>query len=249
MKILINEIKINYRVSGQGQPVILMHGWGQNIEMMSSIQDCLEHQYLVYNIDLPGFGQSEELNENLSIDGYVQILKQFIQQQEITNPILIGHSFGCRIALKYATQYQTKAMVLTGAAGIKDRYSPLYYIRVYFYKFFKLFKDVPFVKHYVLEMMNNAGSSDYRNSSANLKEVLKNAVNTDLTEILQNVKCQVLLIFGSKDQATPVWMGSIMEKLIPQAKLIVYEDMTHYAYLENKEKFCEDVHLFLKDVD
>jgi pimeloyl-ACP methyl ester carboxylesterase len=250
MEIIIDSMIINYEALGQGQPVILMHGWGQNIEMMYSIANVLKDHYRVYNIDLPGFGQSDEPPREYTIDDYTDFLESFVKDMDIVNPIIIGHSFGCRIAIKYAARKKpVKKMVLTGAAGILDKRTLWYYTKVYTFKFFKNFKDFPFLKHYVLEAMQNSGSEDYRNSSNIMKAVLRNAVNEDLTSHLKEIDCPVLLIFGSKDEATPLWMAKIMNNNIKDSKLIVYPNYTHYAYLENANVFNKDMAQFLEEGD
>jgi len=249
MEIMIDSMVIHYDMLGKGQPVIIMHGWGQNTEMMYSVVNGLDKEkYQVYNIDLPGFGQSDEPVREYTIDDYTDFLGEFIKVNQIENPILIGHSFGCRISINYAARKNpVKAMVLTGAAGIIDKRGLPYYARVYFYKFCKSFKNVPFFKHYVQEMMENSGSEDYRNSSAIMKAVLRHAVNTDLSSKLKEVDCPVLLIFGSKDEATPLWMGKQMERDMPNAKLLVYEGGSHYAYLEFAQEFNKDMNAFLEE--
>jgi len=248
MEVILDNIHIHYEEIGKGQPVIIMHGWGQNTEMMYSIVNSLDHdKYHIYNIDLPGFGQSDEPNTEYTIDDYTNFLKEFIKVNKIDNPILIGHSFGCRISINYAAQGNpVKEMVLTGAAGIKDRRGLSYYARVYFYKFSKKFINFPFLKHYVLEAMENSGSEDYRNSSATMKAVLRNAVNFDQSDMLHKVKCPVLLIFGSNDESTPVWMGKKMESEMENAKLLVYPNGSHYAYLEYIDQFSKDMNEFLE---
>lgn len=247
MELEINDIIINYEVAGEGQPVILMHGWGQNISMMQPISDYLDNKYQVYNIDLPGFGESDEPPFAYTIDNYVLMLKEFIQLNNIVDPIIIGHSFGCRIALKYSvSSTNLKALILTGAAGIIDKKSLSYYFKVYTYKFFKLFKNVWFVKHYVEDMMSRSGSSDYQNSSDVMKGVLRNAVNEDLTPILRNIETPTLLVFGSEDDATPLWMGELMNKYIKNSKLVVFQGLSHYAYYEDQTRFNNEMTLFLE---
>lgn len=248
MEIIVNNVVINYEKVGHGEPVIVMHGWDQNLEMMYSIVNNLKENYLVYNIDLPGFGQSDEPAFSYTLDDYELFLEEFIKQNKIVNPILVGHSFGCRIAIKYAIKNDNlNKLILTGAAGIKDRFSIVRAFKIYVYKFFKLFKDVPFVRHYIQEMMDNSGSEDYRNSSPIMKGVLKNTINEDLLNVLEKIKVPTLLIFGSKDDATPLWMGETMNKEIVDSKLIVYEGATHFAYLEQKDRFNKDVNDFLRD--
>lgn len=250
MEIVVNDIVINYEKIGKGKPIIVMHGWGQNLEMMYSIVNDLKENYLVYNIDLPGFGQSDEPNFAYTLDDYELFLEGFIKQNNIINPVIIAHSFGCRVAIKYAIKNKNlDKLVFTGAAGIKDRHGLLFYIKMYTYKFIKKFKDVPFIKYYIQEAMENSGSEDYRNSSTIMKEVLKNSVNENLEKVLDQIKVDTLLIYGSEDDATPLWMGEMMNKKIEKSKLIVYEGASHYAYLEQKERFNKDVNNFLKGGD
>ncbi|WP_423363825.1 alpha/beta fold hydrolase [Mycoplasma sp. P36-A1] len=250
MEVTIDNMIINYEEIGHGQPVILMHGWGQNLEMMYSIVAGLKDQYHVYNIDLPGFGHSDEPSKAYTIDDYTNFLEEFVKINNIDNPIIIGHSFGCRIAIKYAARKNpVKEMVLTGAAGLIDKKTPLYYFRVYTYKFFKIFKNVPFIKYYIQEAMDNAGSEDYKNSSPVMKGILKNAVNEDLESYLGKITCPVLLIFGSNDDATPVWMAKVMEDKMHNATLKIYQNATHYAYLENIDRFNKDMLEFLGKED
>lgn len=247
MEVNIKDMVINYEVEGQGQPVIVMHGWGQNLEMMYSVVSSLETNYKVFNIDLPGFGQSDEPPRPYSIDDYTDFLEDFVKINNIENPIIIGHSFGCRIAIKYAArQNKISKMVLTGAAGIIPKRSIFYYIRVYTYKFFKLFRNVYFIKHYIQEMMESGGSEDYRNSSPVMKEVLKLSVNEDLTPCLSKIKVPTLLVFGSEDDATPVWMGKVMNEKIEDSKLVIYDGCSHYAYLEKQSDFNNDMNDFLE---
>jgi pimeloyl-ACP methyl ester carboxylesterase len=248
VEINVNNLVINYKKSGHGQPVILMHGWGQNLEMMYTIENNLVDNYTVYNIDLPGFGYSDEPDYPYTISDYVAFLKEFIRLNKIDNPIIIAHSFGCRIALKYASENDNlDCMILTGAAGLKSKKTLLYYLRVSFYKIVKKFKNFPFIKYYIQEYMDNSGSEDYKNSSPIMKEVLKNTINEDLEPILDKVKVPTLLIFGSEDDATPLWMGEILNNKIAHSKLIVYPNASHYAYLERSEDFKNDCNQFLKE--
>lgn len=247
MELNIKNMIVNYEVEGEGQPVIVMHGWGQNLEMMYSIVNDLKSNYKVFNIDLPGFGQSDEPTTPYSIDDYADFLEEFVLKNNITNPIIVGHSFGCRVAIKYtARQNQVAKLILTGAAGIMPKRSPIYYLKVYTYKFFKLFKNVYFIKHYIREMMESGGSEDYKNSSPIMKEVLKLTVNEDLTPELSKITTPTLLVFGSNDDATPVWMGKVMNEKIADSKLIVYEGCSHFAYLERIEQFNNDMNVFLE---
>ena len=78
-EINIKDVKLNYAIKGdKGRSVILLHGWGQNMEMMDYIATFLAKHFVVYNMDLPGFGQSEEPKYAWSLDDYVEFLHEFV---------------------------------------------------------------------------------------------------------------------------------------------------------------------------
>lgn len=245
MEITIKDIKLNYEVKGEtGKSVILLHGWGQNIEMMDYIANFLADHFTVYNMDLPGFGKSDEPKTAWSVDDYVEFLKEFSDKLNIENPILIGHSFGCRIALRYAYKYPVYKMVLTGAAGIKPKRGLDYYFRVYTYKLGKLVLK-PF-KGLSEKLRSNSGSSDYKNASEVMRGTLVKAVNYDISPFLKDIKSETLLVFGEIDDATPLWMGKKMEKEMPNAALVVFEGDDHFAYFHQADRFNRVLEAFLK---
>ena len=119
----IDNIKIHYEQTGKGKDVVLLHGWGQNIEMMKPLADGLEDFCRCTIIDLPGFGESSEPLESLSIYEYTEVIEKLLKELNIVNPIIIGHSFGGRIAIIYASRNKTEKIVLFGAPCIRE-YKP-----------------------------------------------------------------------------------------------------------------------------
>ena len=103
-KIVLKNLEINYECTGDGPDVILLHGWGQNIESFRPTIDFLKDNFRVWAIDLPGFGESQEPSYGFNIYEYENILSEFIKQNNIKNPTLVGHSFGGRIAIIYASR-------------------------------------------------------------------------------------------------------------------------------------------------
>ena len=80
---------------------------------------------------------SQEPNVPWGCEDYTEFLHDFCVKNKISNPIIIAHSFGCRIAIRYAYKYEASKMVLTGVAGIKDKRSLSWYIKTYSYKLAK----------------------------------------------------------------------------------------------------------------
>ena len=104
----IDNIKIHYsfRETDSKETVVLLHGWGQNIEMMKPLVKGIDKDKQVLIVDLPGFGKSEEPKRLYTVYDYVEVLRKLFEELEITNPILVGHSFGGKISLLYASLYK-----------------------------------------------------------------------------------------------------------------------------------------------
>lgn len=226
--------KVQLSILGEGDDVILLHGWGQNAYMMKFIQDHLANRYRVMNLDLPGFGESAEPLKAWSVSEYAAFIHELAQEHQMKNPILIAHSFGARIALRYALAYPVKKMILTGAAGIKKKYTVDHYLRVYTYKLLKR-----------MHIKANLGSTDYQSASLVMRGVLVKAVNEDITSKLSQIRTETLLVWGEKDTQTPLWMGRQMEKEMPHAGLVVIKKEDHFAYFHQSLRFLRIVDAFL----
>jgi pimeloyl-ACP methyl ester carboxylesterase len=80
-----------------------------------------------------------------------------------------------------------------------------------------------------------------------MRGTLVRLVNEDLRTLLPHLHLPVLLIWGDADSETPLADGRLMERLIPDAGLVVFEGAGHYAYLEQTGRFCRIVEVFLAD--
>ena len=80
MEINISGINLNYIIKGEGSPIVVLHGWGANIDTVIPIVNILAENYKVYALDLPGFGESQEPKEVIGSFGYVEIVKEFLEE-------------------------------------------------------------------------------------------------------------------------------------------------------------------------
>lgn len=242
---LIDNININVIDKSQGKPIVLLHGWGQNIEMMDIVGRHLEEKHRIVILDFPGFGKSDEPQESWGVDEYVDCLHKILTSLDVVNPIIIGHSFGCRVAIKYANLYPVEKMVFTGAAGIKPKQSLSTKLRIRSYKASKKLVSITKSKKLELFVKSKFGSSDYKSSSEIMRQTLVKVVNEDLKPYLSNITCPVILFWGKQDDATLISDGYVMESLLKDAALIAVEG-THYAYVENLEYFVTIIKEFIK---
>ena len=124
MKVNIKGLDINYICEGQGDTVLLLHGWGSNITLFQSAIDLLKTKYRVIAMDMPGFGQSDEPKEPWCVDDYVDFVLEFLKDYEFDKITLLGHSFGGRVIIKLCSRelpFEIDKVILVDAAGVKPK--------------------------------------------------------------------------------------------------------------------------------
>lgn len=246
------DVEFNYTVEGSGsQAVILMHGWGCNHTTLASIERLLTDNFTVYNVDFPGFGDSTEPPTVWGMEQYTSIMEQLVQTEGISRPILMGHSFGGRVGIIFASRNDVAKLVLIDAAGVKPRRSLKYYFKVYSYKLYKKLLPLAVGKQRADKIIDNyrkrVGSSDYNNASPMMRRIMSNVVNEDLCHFMPSIKCPTLLVWGENDTATPVADAKKMERLIPDAGLVVFKGAGHYSFLDNPYQFAAVIRSFLSE--
>lgn len=249
--IQIGAQRIHYQQSGRGYPVVLLHGWGCDLHIFDPIVPELEQNFTVYRFDFPGFGQSPEPAAVWDTEAYGRMTEEFLRALDIRHPILIGHSFGVRVIIRMAARIAARKLIFTGGAGIPPVRPLSYYVKVYTYKTVKRLAQLPILNRLLADTMarykKKAGSADYQKASDTMRGVLVKAVNEDLRPLLSGIKTPTLLIWGDQDTATPLRDGQTMEKLIPDAGLVVLKGGTHYAFLEQAPRFLTIVNHFLEE--
>ena len=249
--IKINGLNFHYTVEGSGSPVILMHGWGCNLTTLASVEKVAVENHTVYNVDFPGFGQSQEPSEVWGVEKYTQLIEELVKVENIENPILLGHSFGGRVGILYSSRNQVKKLILVDAAGVKPRRSLKYYLKVYSFKISKRLMPLIYGKEGAQKRIEAArakrGSSDYNNATPMMRAILSKVVNEDLKYCMPQIKAPTLLIWGENDTATPLRDAQTMEKLIPDAGLVSFPGCGHYSFLDNPIQFAAVLRSFLKE--
>lgn len=246
---------INFIRKGSGKKVLLLHGWGVDLTIYSGIFEHLSKYFDTIALDLPGFGKSPIPSVDWGIYQYADIIYQFIKYHNFYPCSLLGHSFGGRIAIILGSKYSDilDKIILVDSAGIKPKRTIKYYYRVYTYKILKFI-----VKTYCVLSKNNfektlkilkdklkiKGSSDYENAK-NLKNIFVKVVNQDLSCDAKNIKKQTLIIWGEKDDSTPLYMAKKLKNYIKDSGLVIFENAGHYSFLEQFNKFTTTIIYFL----
>lgn len=245
----INGLNVRYEIKGKGSPFLLMHGWECSLETVRSIADVASRTNLVVNIDLPGFGKSVEPEEIWGVEDYTRFIEMFVEKLGLKNPIIAGHSFGGRIGILFSSRNPVEKLILIDAAGVKPKRPLKYYLRVYTFKtakaLLKTFLPQKVAEKKIEALRSKRGSADYNSASQKMKSILSKVVNEDLKHVMPSIKAPTLLIWGAKDTATPLSDAKIMEKLIPGAGLVVFDNAGHYSFLDNRYGFNAVLSSFL----
>jgi pimeloyl-ACP methyl ester carboxylesterase len=221
-------------------PVLVLHGWGASIDAVGSIVDGLAGRLEVVAIDLPGFGGSPEPPEPWDVGAYARFVLAACDDLGLDRFSLVGHSFGARIGIVLAATHPDRIarIVLTGAAGLRPKRRPSYYAKVGVAKAGRVVGAVGGAPGRRLQdrMRRRVASSDWLEASEAMRGTFRRVIAEDLSPHLPHVRASTLLVWGERDEDTPLWMARRMEAEIPDAGLVVL-DGAHYAYAERAAEF------------
>ena len=246
MDITVDGLKIAYKFTGEGEETaVILQGWGTSYPLYDVVAKALLPKYRVLQFDLPGFGASQEPPESWTVDQFTDFFIKLMKVLEIKKTVLIGHSYGGRMIIKMAAMddlpFEIDKIVLIDSAGVMPRRSFSQKVRVFRYKILKKilnFKPVYFWFSELIELWKSTqGSEDYRNASPVMKGCLVKAVNEDLTHLFEKNKYDTLLIWGDRDDATPLSDGKLMDTLMPASGLVVIPGTGHFSFAENVSMF------------
>ncbi|MBQ2701922.1 MAG: alpha/beta hydrolase [Clostridia bacterium] len=205
-----------------------MHGYLSSKEAFTAQIDYFSRFYRVTAIDFLGFGQSKPLQRPFSVADYAEWTKEVLTALGVETPHVIAHSFGCRVAVKLASQGYFDKMVLTGAAGVILKRGLSYRLKVGTYRLVRKFAPRFAEKRF--------GSAEYRSLSPIMKESYKKIVNEDLREDAHLIENEVLLITGDRDTVTPLAEAKAYLERLKRGKLTVIKG-GHFAFAEDPVSF------------
>ena len=199
--------------------LIILHGWGSNKGLMkqtfSPYMNTLRHIY----IDLPGFGNST-CSSALNTADVARIVELFMIHINASKDIILGHSFGGKVALLL----DPKVLVLVASAGIYTPKPLKVQAKIAIFKIFKFFGFSKLRSLFVAD--------DAKQLSEHMYQTFKNVVNEDFAKEFAKYNGKALLCWGDNDTATPLSSGEMIDSLMKNSSLKVYEG-DHYFFMKN----------------
>lgn len=239
--------KLRVLDTGVGRPTVVLHGWGGRIESMAPVIACLEGSTRVVALDLPGFGESPAPVAGWGTPEYAGLIQRLLASLGIDRAHLVGHSFGAKISLYLAATRPelVDKVVLVGSSGLRRAPSVGARVKRALSRSGRAAGRLgPPGRALQRAIFERVASQDYRQAGA-LRPVLVTVVNEDLRDLLPKVQAPTLLVWGGKDDAVPIAHARIMEREIPDAGLVVFEEAGHFAYLDEPDRFCTVLRQFL----
>ena len=215
---LLKDGKTFADVNSEKPKICFLHGWGRSSDDFSKISKKFES----IAIDLPGFGKSEEPENSMNPKEYAEYLTNLIPD---TVEVLVGHSFGGKIAVHMSFIKKYKKIVLIGAPLIRKNPQTSLNFRLNLYKFLNslnLISDKTIEKY-----KNKYGSEDYKNVTGIMRDTLVKTVNDDLSQLLEKVNTKVELIWGERDTVIPLSIGEKANTKLKESKLTIIKNEGH----------------------
>jgi pimeloyl-ACP methyl ester carboxylesterase len=233
-------------VSGSGDPVVVLHGWGGRIESMTPVLACLRQGRKVVALDLPGFGESPPPAGVWGTADYAAYVTDVLEGAGVTSAYFVGHSFGAKTSLYLAASRPglVKKLVLVGSPGLRSAPSMKVRLKRTAGTTARLAGRLgPPGRALRQTIYDRIASDDYKKAGP-MRPILVKVVNEDLSSLLPRVSASTLLVWGTEDDAVPVAHARAMEKAIPDAGLVLFEGAGHFAYLDEPDRFCTIVRHF-----
>lgn len=219
-------------VFGEGPPrVLALHGWGRHgADFKNSLMGIS-----AFAPDLPGFGASPPPADVIGAEGYADILSEMLPEFD-RPPVLIGHSFGGRIAVCLAARYPDEIgpVILTGAPIVRSGVGRRPRIS---YRIVRSLNRIGIISDRRMESLRRqSGSTDYRSATGIMRDILVKVVNESYEPQLRDMQSPVVLLWGELDDEVPVSVAEMTAGVIDQADgdvdLRVLEGVGHHVPIE-----------------
>jgi pimeloyl-ACP methyl ester carboxylesterase len=258
-------VPIYYEDHGDGEPILLIHGWTMNAEYWWQKNiDSLAESHRVVALDLRGHGLSGKTSDKHTLAQYARDVRELIETIDLTDVTPVGWSMGTAVILNYIDQYGSNRL---SSAVLVDQ-SPSFLTEEDWE--FPLMGEFPgtAAAELVQNLRHNRASAakpfiesmfveppDGETVDEMYAETMKTPTNAtvdmfldmtyaDLRPILPTIDVPVLLLYGAQSAIFPGDLGEWLESEIPDAIHVEFEDSGHCPFWEEPEKFNEEVTSF-----
>jgi pimeloyl-ACP methyl ester carboxylesterase len=259
--------KVRYFRLGDGPPVVLIHGLGESSLVWCSNMEALASRHTVIALDLPGHGASDKPPGAYSLEVMLEFLTDFMDSLELQRPSLVGNSMGGLVSLSVGLDRPERVdkLVLANSAGLGREVAA--FLRLLSLPVLGEFMALPKQQGIRFVMSRFPNTDDDMTeafvtalfeerkrpgNTAAMLRMLRAGVNllgvkpwAVLTSRLSELRVPTLLLWGRQDAIFPVKHAYRAAKLIPRARLKVFENCGHWPQRDARKDFNRLVLQFL----
>lgn len=247
----IDSLEIKYvrrcLTQNPGSTLLFLNGWGgsssswkNNLEVLAKDFDCIA-------LDFPGFGISDDPSETWDVYRYADFLEDFRKTINLETFVLIGKSFGGRVAIAYAAKYGSvlSKLILVAAAGL-ERKSMKACVLGFLAKNLKVLSRFLNDRAFLQVKTFFYGIFHLKIEQNLYKRRIKNAViNQNLSEEASRISIPTLILWGSEDKVLPPKVGCKLHKKIRNSQLKFFENAGHFINENHPDEFNDTLSDFI----
>ena len=260
MKININNTKIHYKVAGNGNTIVLLHGFSESSKIWNKYTARLSKQYQVIGIDLPGHGKSEVVKQENSMEYMAEIVKNVLDEEEVSKCVMIGHSMGGYVALAFAEKVPAllSGLCLFNSSAAADseeqkvnRDRTIEVIKANHFNFLSSFIPDLFTAEnqeiYKKEISKLIKGSEKMTTEGIISSMMALRNRANRYHVLQDISIPVLFIAGQQDKRVP--LDKVLEQIsLPkEAHVLLLKEVAHMGYIEASEQTYNAIKNFAKN--
>ena len=224
----------------------IIHGWAYSTTKYEKISTILKNKGLNTTIlNVPGL--TAKIDGVWKLDDYVNWLKKIVDKTR-GKVVLIGHSNGGRIAAAFASYYPQNLayLVLIDSAGIYHDELHTKIRLMFFATLAKIGKKISSSKILRNVLYKLARENNYNHATAEMKKTMVNLIKEDLSLYLQKIITPTLIIWGEKDEVTPLSDADVMHKIIKNSKLYIVKAAKHSPHFTHTQEVADIILRTLK---
>lgn len=259
---MVSGLKINYRVAGSGDPLVLLHGgFGFDSRSWGPQLDTLNDEFNVVAWDAPGCGGSDDPPESFCMEDYADSLGEFVRALGLTRPHILGLSFGGALALALYGRHPTlpRSLILAGAYAGWAGSLPADEVQRRVQRISEEVTQPPddWLPKYLSGMLTESAPREMAEQTLALMSgihprasltMLRAMANADLRGILPDIDVPTLVLHGELDARSPLAVGKELHTKIPASKLVVLNGVGHLSNVEAADAFNFEVRAFLRSL-
>lgn len=239
--------EVYYEEKGIGKPILFVHGWGGTTNSLRQLFELASQHHRAIILDLPGFGHSENPDENWGVEEYSKLLIEFIKNLKLDHPIYFGHSFGGSLGIYIASNYPTiieKLILCNSAYKRSNKQSrSVRFLKKYIYPYVPFAQKLEKRLRYIIYRIffPNSDLVKYPHLEPNFRKIM----TQDLTPYAPRIHIPTYIMWGEEDTYTPVSFAYELNKVIIHSILKVFPEKRHNLPLRYPELVWENMKQFV----